>query len=353
MKRESFFLAIILFFAFLSFYLFYQTFSPFLMPILWGVILAIVFHPSFHKLKTLLKMNEGLTALAMTFLVTLLIVFPFILLTFSLAREVIDIYHQVQQMVKAGQIQGYLEQIRRFPLFQPVWNQLNQSLDLSNLDPVDFLVKNLQQISTFLFDQATTVFKGLSTFLIGFFFTLLSLYYLFKDGDRLLEKIKEIAPLPRRERDLIILRFKDMVYATFYGGILIAMVQGVLGGLSFWILGISSPILWGTAMAILSFIPVGGTALIWAPASILLMIQGIWVKGFILLAIGIFGISMVDNFLRPALISSKTNIHPLLLFFAVLGGIQAFGFIGLLLGPLVTTLCLTIIEIYIQGVKGE
>jgi len=220
-------------------------------------------------------------------------------------------------------------------------------------DTVDVILKNLQQISTFLFNRATTIFKGLSTFLIGFFFTLLSLYYLFKDGGRLLEKIKEIIPIPSRERDLFFLRFKEMIHATFRGGILVAMIQGILGGLSFWILGISSPILWGTAMAILSFIPVGGTALVWIPASVFLWIQGAWVKAITLLGIGIFVISMADNIVRPALISSKTNIHPLLLFFAVLGGIQAFGLIGLLLGPLITSLCLTIIEIYIQGIKEE
>jgi predicted PurR-regulated permease PerM len=353
MKKEHLSLIMIVFFSFLSFYLLYQIFSPFLISILWGSILAIAFHPLFRKLQNLLKQKEGLSALVMTFLVTLVIVFPFTLLTFYLTREVIDTYHRLEEMIRSGELQGYLEQAKRIPLFQSAFDRLSQTLDLSHFDPVDFLLKNLQQIGTFLFNRATTIFKGLSTFLIGFFFTFLSLYYLFKDGDRLLEKIKEITPIPPRERDLFLLRFEEMIHATFRGGILVAMIQGTLGGLSFWILGISSPILWGTAMAILSFIPVGGTALVWIPASVFLWIQGAWIKTFILLGIGVFVISMADNILLPALISSKTNIHPLLLFFAVLGGIQAFGLIGLLLGPLITSLCLTIIEIYIQGIKEE
>ena len=351
MKKESFFLITIVFLTFLPFYVFYQILSPFLISILWGVILAIAFHPLLRKLRTLLKQKEGLSALVMTSLVVFVIVLPFTFLAFSLSREVIDTYHRLEEMIQSGELQGYLEQIKRVPGFQSVWDQLGQSRDLSLFDPVDFLLKNLQQFSTFLYNRATKIFKGLSTFLIGFFFTLLSLYYLFKEGERLLEKIKEIAPIPSRERDLILLRFKEMTNATFRGGILVAMIQGALGGLSFWILGISSPILWGTAMAILSFIPMGGTALVWAPASILLWIQGAWIKALILLGIGILAISMIDNILRPALISSTTNIHPLLLFFAVLGGIQTFGLIGLLLGPLIASLCLTIIEIYIQGVK--
>ncbi|MGQ9648040.1 MAG: AI-2E family transporter [Thermodesulfobacteriota bacterium] len=114
----------------------------------------------------------------------------------------------------------------------------------------------------------------------------------------------------------------------------------------------SSPVLWGTAMTLLSFIPVGGTALIWAPASVVFILQGNFLKGILLLLLfGILVISLVDNFLRLKLISSKTKIHPLLLFFSVLGGIQAFGMIGLVAGPLITTHCLTLIEIYAEGIK--
>jgi len=131
------------------------------------------------------------------------------------------------------------------------------------------------------------------------------------------------------------------------------MIQGLLGGLSFWVLGLPSPIFWGTAMALLSFIPIGGTALIWLPAAIILLIEGAVLKGFILLGLGVFVISMVDNLLRPFFISTRTNIHPLLLFFAVLGGVQAFGLIGFVAGPLIATLFLTLIEIYIQGIKPE
>ncbi|MGZ3558043.1 MAG: AI-2E family transporter, partial [Thermodesulfobacteriota bacterium] len=215
------------------------------------------------------------------------------------------------------------------------------------------LLRNLNQISTFIFSQTTVLLRGFSTFVAGFFFTLLSLYYLFKDGSQLFGRLKEIVPLPCGQRDLLIQRFKDMIYATIYGGILIAIIQGFLGGLFFWILGLPSPIFWGTAMSLLSFIPIGGTALIWAPAGIILLIGGAVLKGLILLALGVFVISMVDNLLRPFFISAKTKIHPLLLFFAVLGGIQAFGLIGLVAGPLIATLFLTMVEIYTQGIQPD
>ena len=353
MKREHIFLIFILFLTFLSFYFLYQILSPFLPSIFWAILLAMVFYPVFQKLQLLLKKREFLSAMTMTLLVILVIVLPFSLLIVSLANEVVGAYHGLEEMIKTGRLETYLEEIRRISLFNWTWERLNQYLDLSQADPPGLILKNLQQISTFLFNQTSKIITGLSTFVIGFFFTLLSLYYLFKDGDRLFGRLKEILPIPARERDLLILRIKEMVYATIYGGLLIAIIQGVLGGVIFWILGISSPILWGTAMAFFSFIPIGGTALIWVPAVILLFVQGAFLKGIILLGLGIFGISMVDNLLRPFFISAKTNIHPLLLFFAVLGGIQAFGLVGLVVGPLIATLCLTLIEIYVQGIKPQ
>jgi predicted PurR-regulated permease PerM len=289
----------------------------------------------------------------MTGVVFLVMVLPFSLLMASLAGEVIEVYQRVERMIGTGQLQSYLEKVKEISFFKWIFMKLDQSIDLSQIDPIPLLLKNLQQASALLFKHTTMIVKGLSAFLVGFFFTLLSLYYLFKDGEHLFARLKEIVPLPAKEKDLLIHRFKDMIYATLYGGILIAMIQGILGGVSFWILGISSPIFWGTAMALLSFIPIGGTALIWGPASIFLWIEGSFLKGLILLGIGVFVISMVDNLLRPFFISTRTKIHPLLLFFAVLGGIESFGLIGLAAGPLIATLFLTLIEIYIQGIKSE
>ena len=351
MKKEHIFLIFALFLTLLSIYLLYQILSPFLTSLLWAIFLAMAFYPVFKKLQHLLKKRKALSAAIMTLFVLSVIVLPFSLLMASLAVEVVDIYHRIEEMINTGQLQAHMEKIREIPILKWILMRLNQSLDLSQKEPLDFLLKNLQQVSTFLFNQTSKIVKGLSTFIMGFFFTLLSLYYLFKDGDRLFERLKEVIPLPSKERDLLSHRFKDMVYATIYGGILIAIIQGLLGGLSFWVLGLASPIFWGTAMAFLSFIPVGGTALIWVPASILLLGQGAFLKGIILLGLGVFGISMVDNLLKPFFISTRTKIHPLLLFFAVLGGIQVFGLIGLVAGPLIVTLFLTLIEIYVQGIK--
>ncbi len=353
MKREHIFLIFILFLTLLSFYLLYQILLPFLSSIIWAILLAMVFYPIFQKLQRILKKREVLSALIMTLLVFIVIVLPFTLLLVSLASEVVDVYHRAEEMIRTGQLQAYLERAKEIPILRWFLAKLSEHIDFSQLDPLPLILKNFKQISNFIFTQTTNLLKGFSTFIAGFFFTLLSLYYLFKDGRHLFGRLKEIIPLPSKERDLLIQRFKDMIYATIYGGILIAVIQGLLGGLSFWALGLPSPIFWGTAMALLSFIPIGGTALIWGPASILLLIGGGILKGLILLGLGVFVISMVDNLLRPFFISTRTKIHPLLLFFAVLGGVQAFGLIGLVAGPLVATLFLTLIEIYTQGPESD
>jgi len=349
MKREHIFLIFILFLVFLSIYLLYQILSPFLSSIVWAILLAMVFYPLFTRLQGLLKKRGVLSALIMTLLVLVVIVLPFTLLLASLAGDVIDFYHQVEEMIKTGQLQAHLEKVKEIPFLRWILARLGEHIDLSRTDPLPFLLKNVNQISTFIFNQTTVLLKGFSTFVAGFFFTLLSLYYLFKDGSALFKGLKEIVPLPPKEKDLFIQRFKDMIHATIYGGLLIAIIQGVLGGLSFWVLGLPSPVFWGAAMGLLSFIPIGGTALIWAPAAIILLIGGAVLKGIVLLGIGVFVISMADNLLRPFFISTRTNIHPLLLFFAVLGGVQAFGLIGLIAGPLIATLFLTLLEIYTQG----
>jgi len=350
MKREHIFLIFILFLTLLSFYLLYLILSPFLEPIFWAIILAMILYPAFRKLHRLLKKREMLSALIMTLLVVLVIILPFSLLLISLVNEVMSAYHHVEEMIATGSLKAHWEKIREIRAVNFVLMRLDRSFNLSQMDPLDLLLKNLQKVSNFLFSQSTKIIKGLSSFVIGFFFTLLSLYYLFKDGDHLFEGLKEIIPIPPKQRDLLIRRFQEMVNATMFGGLLIALIQGILGGLAFWVLGLPSPVLWGTAMALFSFIPIGGTALIWGPTSLILLITGSVLKGIILLLIGVFAISMVDNFLRPYLLSSRTNIHPLLLFFSVMGGIQAFGLIGVVVGPLIATLCLTLIEIYSQGI---
>src|SRR5512139_708464 len=199
MKRDYIFLVFILFITFLSIYLLYQILSPFLSSIIWAILLAMIFYPLFQKLQRVLRKSEVLSAILMTLLVLVIIVLPFSLLMASLAGEVVDTYHHVEEMIKTGQLQAYLEKTKEMPIFKWILGRLGEHIDFTQTDPLPLLSKNLKQISTFIFNQATTLLKGFSTFIVGFFFTLLSLYYLFKDGNRFFNGLKEMVPLPSNE----------------------------------------------------------------------------------------------------------------------------------------------------------
>jgi len=186
----------------------------------------------------------------------------------------------------------------------------------------------------------------LSTGIFKFFLMTVALFFLFRDGEQLMEKIKTLLPFSTTERENILKRIVDMIHATIYGGIVVALVQGGLGGLGFLIVGLPAPLFWGTVMAFFSFVPIVGTALVWFPAVVILFAQGTYLKGVILLAWGMIIVSLSDNFLRPILIGGRTQVHTLLLFFGILGGLRVFGFLGLIAGPLVITICLALIDIY-------
>jgi predicted PurR-regulated permease PerM len=147
------------------------------------------------------------------------------------------------------------------------------------------------------------------------------------------------------------LRSRDIISSSIYGGVLVALVQGALGGVAFWLLGLPAPILWGFVMFLFSILPVVGSPLIWIPAVVYLFISGAYIKALLLLVWGALIIGSVDNILKPIIISGKTAMHPLLLLFSILGAIKVFGFIGVIAGPLILSLALSIIEIYRENLK--
>ncbi len=345
MERKYFASMLVIGLIVLSFYLFYVVFSPFLVPIVWAIILAIVFYPVYRRLNHRLKGRKSLSALVMTVMVVLLIVLPSTYVLSMLANEAISAYIFFEQALENGGFRSILE-VKDNPSIRGLWDHLNQYVDLSELDLNSLLLENLRRVSTFAINQTSRIIKGFSFIIINFFLVVISLYYVFKDGDQFFRKIREAIPLAPQDKDLLFARLEEMVYATLYGGIFVALLQGFLGGFAFWLLGVSAPIFWGTVMAFLSFLPVVGPIVVWGPAVAYFFFQGSLLKGIILLIWGLIVVGLSDNFLRPVLISKRTKLHTILLFFGVLGGIKGFGLLGLIVGPLVVTICITILDIY-------
>jgi predicted PurR-regulated permease PerM len=301
--------------------------KPFLGVLAWAVVLVIVFYPVHRRLAHRIK-RPSLRALVSCLLVVLIIVLPLVVLTTVVAQELAKVIpnlpSQISQLLNSptspfGRISGWME--TRF--------------GIDTVSSKAFIVDHLKQSSERLLGPSLNLMGNIVSGIVKAFFVLFTMYYLFKDGDKIVDKLPAALPLSREQSDAIILRTKEVVSASVYGVVTIAALQGLLGGIMFWILGIPSPLLWAVLMAFVCMIPVAGSFLVWLPLSIYLMVTGHWTKAVILIVWGALVISTVDNFLRPKLVGTQTRLHELFIFFSVLGGISVFGLLGIVLGPVV------------------
>jgi predicted PurR-regulated permease PerM len=179
------------------------------------------------------------------------------------------------------------------------------------------------------------------------------MYYLFRDGERIMRALPEMLPLERSQSEAIFARTRDVISASLYGVLVIAIIQGALGGLAFWALDLPSAIVWAVVMTFLSMIPMAGSFLVWVPAAIYLGITGHWGKALILVAWGTLVIGTVDNFLRPKLVGERTRLHELFIFFSVLGGLKVFGVLGIVLGPVVLAITLALLDVFRHAERSK
>lgn len=323
-------------------YLFYRIMAPFLAPIIWAAILATAFHPVYMGMVGRLKGRRGASAALMCLLISVLIVLPVTGVVIAIGRESIEAYNLISAKIESGEVERALRSA--MPVLQRKFGRLFLML---NLDRVDFRaasVSALRRISSFFVERSSEIVGGFAGFLAGFFVMLFTMFFLFRDGDRLLAELKALSPLPPEFGQRVIGQFKEVTIATLYGSLLTAAAQGALGGLIFLFLGLPAPLLWGMVMALLSLVPLVGTALVWLPASVYLLITGELGRGIALLLFGALMISSVDNILKPILIRGRARMHTLLVFFSVLGGLQAFGFLGFVLGPVIVAFLLTFVQ---------
>ena len=164
---------------------------------------------------------------------------------------------------------------------------------------------------------------------------LFALFFMLRDGDAMSRELRALLPIPDEDSARLMRETRDLVIASVGAGLLVAAAQGTIGGVAFWLLGLGAPVLWGVVIAFCSLIPVVGSALVWLPAAVWLLLAGETLRGVILLLVGVLGIGMADNVLRPLLLSGRTSVSGLVIFFGLLGGVAAFGFIGLVIGPIV------------------
>ena len=319
-------------------YLTYAIFEPFLNAITWAVVFCIVFYPVYTFTLRFIRM-KALASLVTLIMILVVIIGPLSYLSFAIVSETRHFVAKPETFTDI--FTSFLTDERVAKLIQKLQQITGLELTLK-----EAIIKSVTKSGEKIVTGFSSGFGNVLSAGADFIFMILAIFFFLKDGSEFLHRIKTYLPFSEHQRDRLTTQVQDMVVSTIYGGIIVAIVQGILGGISFAILGIGSPVLWGSIMSLTSFIPMIGTTVIWLPASVVLILKGAYLKGIILVLIGFFIISMADNFLRPLIIGGRTKMPTVVIFFAVLGGIKAFGFVGLVMGPLVVALFLSVFEIF-------
>lgn len=326
-------------------------FWPYLSPIILALLIAGPFFPLYKRLKTRLKNRESLAALLMVLFIFLILVVPISWLISTISAQAFDFYMQTKDGMTLMKIDEFLKG-------DSIWVQkIDKVAQMLNLQVTAQSIKDLfiftgKNIGLLLAKQINSVASNLINFLIQFFLMIFMIYYIFRDGARLKQYILEIIPFPVNQQELIIEKFRETGKALFIGNALSGAVQGIFGGFGFFIFGLGSPFLWGTAIAFFAFLPILGASAIYLPAGIVLLIQGPTWKAIAFLIYNILYSSLMEYVIKPRLIGEKININPVLLFITILGGIKLFGLLGIIYGPLIITVFFTVISIYRNEYKS-
>jgi predicted PurR-regulated permease PerM len=317
--------------------------QPFFGAILWAAVIAILFVPLQRRLAARFRGRRTLAALATLVAVLLIVILPLAFITTALVQEAAGYYARM----KAGEI-NFGQYFRQVFDTLPAWAlELLERYGLVDFQAVQERVSgSMLAASQWLASRALTFGQGTFDFLVSFFIMLYLLFFLLRDGDDIVARMKEAIPLRMSQQRELLEKFNVVIRATVKGNLVVALVQGLLGGLIFWILGIKGPLLWGVLMAVLSLLPAVGTALVWGPVALWLLATGNVVQGVVLIAYGVLVIGLVDNVLRPLLVGKDTKMPDYVVLISTLGGLAVFGVTGFIVGPVIAALFIAAWDIF-------
>ncbi|WP_133001013.1 AI-2E family transporter [Luteimonas arsenica] len=316
---------------------------PFYAAVFWAVILALLFSPLYRRLLARMPRRRNLAALATLLVCLVIAVLPVTLIAVSLVQEASAIF----QRARTGDV-GFSHYFQQVMGVLPGWAiDLLDRLGLGSVAELqDKLASGAASVSQFVATQALSVGQGTLHFFVSFGIMLYLLFFLFRDGAMLAARIRRAIPLDEGHKRALIGKFTTVIRATVKGNIVVAMVQGALGGLIFWILGVQGVVLWSVVMAFLSLLPALGTFLVWGPVAIYFLATGSVVQGLVLIAYGVFVIGLVDNILRPILVGKDTRMPDYVVLISTLGGMALFGLNGFVIGPLIAALFISAWDLF-------
>jgi predicted PurR-regulated permease PerM len=316
---------------------------PFYGAILWATVLAIVFAPFYRWLSSAMGQHRNLAGIASVLIILTMVILPLTLTAASLLQEATNLYETIEsgQMDFGQFIQQVIDALPSWAT--DILNRLGLT-DLSAIQPR--LSAALVQGSKTIAAQALSVGKGTANFIISLFIMLYLLFFFLRDGTALSRRIKDAIPLPADQKREIFSKFTIVTRAMFKGTLLVAIVQGALGGFIFWVLGIHAPVLWGVVMGLFSLLPAVGAAAVWLPVAIYFLATGAIWEGVVLIAFGAFVIGLVDNLLRPFLVGKDTELPDFVVLISTLGGISIFGLNGFVIGPTIAAMFIAVWDIF-------
>jgi len=322
---------------------------PFYGTLLWSVIVALLFAPLHRRLLGPMRHRRTLAALLTTLTAVVIVVLPFVLLTATLAHEAAGLYARIQsgETSPTPYLRGVFDALPRWAA------TLLEHFGLADFDTLQrWLSTKLEQASGFLATQAFSLGQNTFDFAASLLITPYLAFFLIRDGDRIVHAMRRALPLTPAHKQELLDKFSAVIRSTVRGNMVVAAIQGALGGLAFWFLGVRGALLWAVVMAFLSLLPAIGAALVWLPVAIWFFVTGAIWQSVALAAWGLFVIGLVDNLLRPILVGKATLMPDYVVMITTLGGMVLFGINGFVLGPVIAAMFFAVWHLYLTTRQG-
>ena len=311
----------------------WRLIKPFVPSITWALVLAVLAYPLHERIRRRVKWQSVAAGISVV-VVTLVIALPATLVVRQAGDEAMTAMNSARELASADRWKLAIE---RFPRLAPVREWVEREVNIE---------KQVDDASAQVARGVKNVLQRLVDIAMATLITLFLLFYFLRDKERILQTLAKLVPLAPAEAELVRKDVRNAISAIVFGTLVVAVVQGALGGVMFWLLGLPAPILWGSIMAVLAILPLFGAALVWVPAALFLAIDGDWGKALLLTAWGTIVVGLIDNLLLPMLVKNRLRVHTVLVFIAVLGGLFAFGATGAVLGPLILAIALALVDIW-------
>jgi predicted PurR-regulated permease PerM len=331
---------------------FYRIIEPFLGPVTWAIFIAFLVYPLHVRLTRRLRGRAQLSAFILTVLVLVVFLGPLTALSAAFATQVGQLV-QFAQTTVADQARTNALDFAQVPWIKSGLSWLERTFDVNTAQVRGWTAQGMQQILQWLASMGGRVFVGAIGTVVGFVLMEFMLFFFVRDGKEMLRTARDLIPMPRAYKDRLFDHLSAVTRAMVYGTGLTALIQGTLVGIAFLIAGLPSPLVFGVIATLAGLLPFGGTAIVWVPATIVLAAQGEWGWAIFMLVWGTLLVSLVDNFVRPWLVSGRADVGTLTVFIGVLGGLAAFGAIGLFLGPVILALIIALIRFTLDMRRNE